>query len=178
MERIPFGCEEILMLREAMEVAEEVISDYYKITTSQWKRYRYDIRTLADLEENEITDGAFAQILRYAKPPDQRLRGSEPGDYFKICLQDHVIRQALRRDPHIRFLPLSTYIITHELVHVVRFASFVQKFHTTASEQEAEEKTVHALTHRMLQGRKIQGLEDVLQAFTDLRRMEKLYAVN
>lgn len=173
MERIPFKCHEIEILRQAIEIAEEVISDFFKISTSDWKRYRYDIQTLKDLHEEEITDSAFAQILRYARGPCQRSRGSEPGDYFKICLQDHVIRRALKRDAHIRFLPLGTYIVTHELIHVVRFAKFVQHFQTTETERVAEERRVHALTHRMLKERKIEGIPEVLDVFEDFGAMEK-----
>ena len=178
MKRIPFHQDEICVLHEAMDIAEEVISDFYKISTSQWKRYRYDIRTLKDLHENEITDSAFAQILRYARSPHQKLRGSELGDFFKICLQDHIIRRALQRDAHIGFLPLSTYIVTHELIHVVRFAKFLQHFHTTESERYAEEKRVHALTYQMLKPRKIKGLSEVLSAFSTFVTLENLCAVS
>jgi hypothetical protein len=178
MERIPFHPYEIHVLQQAMEISEEVISDFYKISTSEWKRYRYDIQTLKDLQEEEITDSSFAQILRYARSPYQRSRGSEPGDFFKICLQDHVIRHALQRDPHIQFLPLSTYIVTHELIHVVRFAKFLQPFHTTESNQDAEEKRVHALTHRMLERRRIQGLSEVFVAFKDFCTLENLFVIS
>ena len=53
------------MLRQAIEIGEELISDRYRISTSEWKRYRYDIQSLKDLREEEITDLAFAQIHRY-----------------------------------------------------------------------------------------------------------------
>lgn len=171
-ERLPFRQEEIIVLREAIEISEELISDFYKISTSEWKRYRYDIQTLKDLREEEITDSAFAQIRRYARSPQHKLRGSEIGDFFKICLQDHLIRQAIRRDSHIQLLPLATYIVIHELVHVVRFAKFLQRFHATDAEREIEEKLVHALTHQVLEFRKIRGLSEVLHAFRDCRTME------
>ena len=69
MERAPFREEEVAVLRHAIEIAEELICDHYKISTSQWKRYRYDIQSLKDLGEDEITDVAFAQIRRYARCP-------------------------------------------------------------------------------------------------------------
>lgn len=172
MERSPFQQHEIDVLRQAIEISEDLISDFYKISTSEWKRYRYDIQTLRDLQEEEITDTAFAQIRRYIRCPQQKLRGSESGDFFKICLQDHLIRQAIQRDAHIRLLPLTTYIVTHELIHVVRFAKFLQRFYTTEAEREAEEIRVHSLTHQMLEPLKIQGLGDVLDAFRDCRTME------
>lgn len=172
VERAPFRPEEIAVLKQAIEIAEELVSDHFKISTSEWKRYRYDIQTLAHLSEAEITDIAFAQIRRYLRCPDQRVRGSNPGDFFKICLQDHVIRRAVNRDAVITLLPLGLYIMTHELIHVIRFARFLQSFDSSESEREAEEGRVHAQTIRLLEPCKVGGLREVLKAFKDCSTME------
>ena len=127
------------------------------------------------MQEEEITDAAFAQIRRYVRSPNQRVRGSEPGDFFKICLQDHIILKAIERDPHIRLLPLSSYIVIHELIHVIRFSRFLQRFDGTPSERDAEEGLVHALTFKVLGKFRIIGMEDVLAAFTGCRTMETFY---
>jgi hypothetical protein len=174
-ERLPFQQDEIAILRQSIDIAEELLSEHYKISTSQWKRYRYDIQSLRDLREKEITDTAFAQIHRYAQSPHERVRGSEPGDYFKICLQDHVIRGAVERDSSIHLFPLSLYIVTHELIHVIRFAKFLQRFDSTAPEQELEEGRVHALTYKLLDNCKVPGLVEVLSAFKDCRTMETFF---
>ncbi|MCE5333649.1 MAG: hypothetical protein LLG06_03575 [Desulfobacteraceae bacterium] len=172
MRRVPFETGEIGLLALAIDISEDLISDCYKISTSEWKRYRYDIQSLKDLHAEEVTDIAFAQIRRYVRLPGERTRGSEPGDFFKICIQDHVIRKAVNRDPHIELLPLTTYIVIHELIHVVRFAKFVQRFDSTSVEQEAEEMRVHALTYDLLHKSPIRGLPEVLAAFHDCRTME------
>jgi hypothetical protein len=172
MKRHPFKAQEIGILAQAIEVSEELISDFYKISTSEWKRYRYDIQSLSSLYEEEITDIAFAQIRRYLRRPGDKTRGSEPGDFFKICIQDHVIRRAVKRDSHIELFPLTAYVVIHELIHVVRFAKFVQRFDSTASEQDAEEKRVHAITYDLLQKTRMHGLPEVLSAFKDCRTME------
>ena len=171
-ERAPFEPDEIAVLRQSIDLSEELLSEHYKISTSQWKRYRYDIQSLRDLHEEEITDAAFAQIHRYLRHPHERLRGSEPGDFFKICLQDHVIRRAVQRDAIIQLFPLFLYIVTHELIHVIRFAKFLQRFDSTEPEQEAEEVRVHELTYHLLHNRKVTGLPGVLSAFRDCRTME------
>ncbi len=170
--KIPFEGDEIAILRQSIDISEELISDYYKVSTSEWKRYRYDIQSLRDLQEEEITDSAFAQIRRYLQNPHERLRGSEPGDFFKICLQDHVIRRAIERDRDIHLHPLTTYIVIHELIHVIRFAKFLQRFHVSPAEQEAEESRVHALTFLLLENCRITGLREVLGAFRNCRNME------
>jgi len=172
MKRLPFGEEEIAVLAQAIDVSEELISNFYKISTSEWKRYRYDIQSLRGLEEEEVTDDAFAQIRRYLRRPGEKTRGSEPGDFFKICIQDHVINMAVARDKEIALFPLTAYIVTHELIHVVRFAKFLHRFHSTVVEQDAEEKRVHALTHGLLQKTSIRGLPEVLAAFKGCRTME------
>jgi hypothetical protein len=177
-ERAPFQPNEIAVLRQSIDLSEELLSEYYKISTSQWKQYRYDIQSLKDLQEEEITDSAFAQIHRYLRNPHERLRGSEPGDYFKICLQDHVIRKAVQRDSIIQLFPLSLYIVTHELIHVIRFAKFLQRFDSTPPEQETEEGRVHALTYQLLHNRKFPGLPEVLSAFRDCHTMETFSGIS
>jgi hypothetical protein len=174
MQRLAFSPDDIHVLRQSIEISEELISDHFKISTSQWKRYRYDIQSLRDLVEEEITDEAFAQIRRYARGPSERSRGSEVAEYFKICIQDHMIFQALQRDPQIRLLPLSAYIVTHELIHVVRFARFLQRFQVSEREREMEECLVHTLTQELLSPRKIPGLPEVLAAFKSGGLMETL----
>ncbi len=174
MQRLAFSADEIAVLGQAIDISEELISDHFKISTSEWKRYRYDIQSLRDLSDDEITDVAFAEIRRYACCPSERLRGSEGGEYFKICLQDHIISQALKRDPQIKLMPLSTYIITHELIHVVRFARFLQRFQVSDREREAEEHLVHALTQQLLGRLKMIGLGEVLAAYRNAGLMETL----
>ena len=176
MRRVPFQTEETAVLTRAIEVSEELISDFYKISTSEWKRYRYDIQSLKDLRGEEITDIAFAQIRRYLRRPGERMRGSEPGDFFKICIQDHVIRGAVERDIHIKLFPLTTYVVIHELIHVIRFAKFLQRFDSAPAELENEEKRVHALTFELLQKLRMGGLTEVLAAFKDCRTMENFLA--
>lgn len=171
-ERIPFNTDELAVLTHAVAISEEIISDHFKFSTSDWRRHRYDIKSLKDLREEEVIDSAFAQIRRYARHPNERMRGSETGDYFKICLQDHVIRKATERDLQIGLLPLTTYIVVHELIHVVRFARFLHSFSSTPAEQDAEERRVHMLTYQLLENRKIKGLPMVLDAFSDCRPME------
>lgn len=172
MERAPFTSAEILLLRKAIEIAEEVTSNHHKISTSQWRHYRYDIQSLRDLAPEEITDLAFAQIRRYVRAPDQRPSASRHGEFFKICLQDHVIRHATERDRPILLLPLATYIMTHELIHVIRFSRFLQRFQTDSSECDREEQRVHSETHHLLKSQKIEGLERVLGAFRNCCMME------
>jgi len=43
------------------------------------------------------------------------------------------------------------YIITHELVHVIRFSQFLALFEACGEEQALEEARVHHLTQKILE---------------------------
>jgi hypothetical protein len=167
MERQCFNDQQIPLLDHAIDIAEDIVGDYFKISTSQWRHYRYDIRSLKDLSPEEITDTAYAQILRYAQHPKERLRGSFRGEYFKVCLQDHVILRTLNTHRNLLFVPFLVYIVTHELIHIVRFARFLQSFIAKETEQIEEEQRVHGLTRELLKKRKISGMESILRFFSD-----------
>jgi hypothetical protein len=167
-----FSPEEIGVVSEAVEIAEEVTADYFKLSTSQWKQLRYDIQTLVDLNADEIMEAAFAQITRYSRHPVGTLEPTRQYDHFKICLQDHSIVAAVERDETVRLLPLTIYVVTHELVHVVRFCKFLQRFDADFLERQREEVRVHEITHRALRDLNVPHLDHVLQAYRGYRLME------
>jgi hypothetical protein len=76
-----FNSEQIRVVSQAVEIAEDVTANYFKISTAQWKHVRYDIRTLAELRADGITDSAFAQITRYSRKPDHTFSGGRHYDY-------------------------------------------------------------------------------------------------
>ena len=169
-----FNPEQIQLVSQAVEIAEDVTANYFKISTAQWKHVRYDIQTLADLREDEITASAFAQITRYSSKPDQILSGGRHDDYFKICLQDHNIIAAVERDELLQLFPLGVYVATHELVHVVRFCKFLQRFDAEPAERQREEMRVHEITHKALGTLRLSHLDYVLEAYRNYQFMEQL----
>lgn len=168
-----FNDEQLQVLAHAVEIAEDVTSNYYKISFNEWKRHRYDIKTLAHLKKDEITYEAFAQITRYAWNPSQKFRGGQQFDYYKICLQDHMILDALARESELKLLPLAAYIVTHELIHVVRFSKFLQNFQASPAEQTKEEALVHTTTLEMFRKVKLPNLNYVLNSYHASCQMEK-----
>ena len=173
-----FSPVQIQVVSQAVEIAEDVTANYFKISTAEWKHVRYDIRTLAELRAEEITDSAFAQITRYSRHrADRTVRGKRHYDYFKICLQDHNIIAAVERDEPLELLPLAMYVVSHELVHVVRFCKFLQRFDAEAEEREREEMRVHEITQKMLSSLGISRLDYVLQAYLNYQFMEKFLTV-
>jgi len=169
-----FDPSEMAVVAQTVEIAEDVTANYFKISTSQWRHVRYDIGTLATLTAEEITDGAFAQITRYGRFPEPRLREARPYDFFKICLQDHNIIAALVRDENLRLVPLMVYVATHELVHVVRFCKFLQRFDAEPEERLREEITVHEITQKALENVGLAHMGYVVQGYRSLGSMEVL----
>ena len=45
-----FKPDQVSIVTHAVGMAEELVSNHYKITTSEWLRPKYDVRTLAELE--------------------------------------------------------------------------------------------------------------------------------
>ena len=153
----------------AVLLAEELVSNHYKMSSSQWLGPRYDVKTLVELSPEEIIEGPFAQIIRYRGRRKNTSLGSSTYDFYKICLQDHTVLTTLEARTELNLFAFSLYIITHELIHIVRFGKFLQGFEATASERLAEETRVHERTHRILQPLRVEGLPEVLEFFRNWR---------
>lgn len=164
-----FGQDDIAIVNSAAAMAEELVSNHYKMSASQWLKRRYDIRTLVDLDPGEIIDGPFAQIIRYEGHHQNRSLGSSAYDFYKICLQDHTILAALSQFGQLQLFPFILYIVTHELIHIVRFTKFLQQFDAAPEDRLAEEKRVHATTHQVLARIKVSGLAEVLAFYGEWR---------
>ncbi len=160
-----FDKSQLVIVNQAATMAEELVSNYYKISPSQWKSPKYDIKTLKDLTPEEIIDGPFAQIIRYQGSPRGSALGSGRYDFYKVCLQDHTILQTLTTNPNLKLLPFCLYIIVHELIHIVRFSRFLQNFEATRIEKLQEERRVHGHTRAILNNVKMNGLYQVLAFF-------------
>jgi hypothetical protein len=160
-----FNHHQLQTINQAAAMAEELVSNHYKLAASEWLGRKYDIKTQSDLSPNEIIEGPFAQIIRYkGQRPDSALT-SCTYDFYKICLQDHAILSVLQQAPQIQLLPFSLYIITHELIHIVRFTKFLQSFVASQDERQVEEARVHQRTHDILENVQVPGLPDVLKYY-------------
>jgi hypothetical protein len=160
-----FDTNQIDIVNNAAAMAEELVSTYYKMSDSQWLQAMYDVKTLADLSPDEIVHGPFAQIIRYEGKKSGESLGSSSYDFYKICIQDHAILSALSRLSHVRLFPFTLYILTHELIHIVRFSNFLQNFLATPQEKMSEEIRVHETTHEILKNVSIAGLSGVLDFY-------------
>ena len=73
----------------------------------------YDIKTLAEFDNEEPKNGVFAQLLRI----DPERTTFAPHRY-RVCLQDTEILNFVQRNAEIDMLSFITFIMTHELLHI------------------------------------------------------------
>ncbi len=164
-----FSDNHLVTVNESVAMAEELVSEYYKMSASEWLRPKYDVKTRVDLSPDEVVPGPFAQVIRYEGRLENASLGSSSYDFYKICLQDHEILAALDQNKKLVLLPFLLYIVTHELIHIVRFRKFIQIFNAKPEERMREEAKVHELTHDILHPVSISGIDEVLHFYVKWR---------
>jgi len=161
-----FSTEDLARLNRVSRQAEELTGDYFQLISFGPRRYLYDVATAPQLAPGEVAADAFAQLCRYvATSPSPGDRG-RPGRYYRICLQDDNILAALgRADVQFNLDTLLCYILTHELIHIVRFERFQHPFLTDPHGREAEEQRVHSLTYDILSSLEEPGMAALLDYY-------------
>ena len=144
-----FGPSESRILLRAVRTAEDLTGRFYCIPGREWPRYPYELRTRSHGPGPAAP--AFADVVRLvARRP--RAPASGPAEMWRIRLRDDAILSAVReRDDGIDLFPLLLYVLTHELVHVVRFGSRTARFHASLDARKVEEARVHGITERILE---------------------------
>ncbi len=167
-----FQGENISTMSEALGIAEESTGDFYKFSLGQWKRHRYDVKTLPGLGTDEVRPHAFALLKKGTSVISDFESKSKERDCYFICLQDHQILEALSKDKNLLLLPLLIYVFVHELVHIVRFCNFSQRFDVSDKRREKEEKVVHSTTFEILKGLPLPRMDYVLHSYQNHRMCE------
>lgn len=152
-----FGRTELKAVRRARAEAEALVGEFYVLAPREWERMTYEVRTLNELAPEEISDQAFAQVLCY---DFTRRIGStivDRRDLYRICLQDHRILQALSgsrpaapKSDNLALEPFLLYLLTHELIHVVRFTQRLQRLDLAPALRPQEEMNVEQTTRHIL----------------------------
>ncbi|MBW2137777.1 MAG: hypothetical protein JRH06_09485 [Deltaproteobacteria bacterium] len=165
----PFAKEKVLTISEALDIAEDLTGDYYKFSLGQWKRHRYDVRTGFPLRHRVVRPNVFALLSKYSRKEDRLELPARKRDFYLICLQDRQILRAVRRDENLDLLALLVYIFTHELVHIVRFCGFYQRFDVKGPGKEKEERIVHKTTFDILKDVPLPNMGYILDSYSDHR---------
>jgi hypothetical protein len=176
MTYLSFQDESLAAVGEALEIAEDKTGDFYKFSIDQWKKHRYDVKTLESLADNEISSYGFALLNKYSRVGNLLESKMNDSDFYLICLQDHHIIDALRRDKNLKLLSLLVYIFTHELVHIVRFCNFFQRFEVSGMGKEREERLVHEITYKILQRICLPSMDYILESYSRHRLGEPVFS--
>jgi len=162
-----FNKNQLGVIGDALDIAEDMTSNYFKLSVLHWKKNRFDIRTLSSLFGEEIKDNVFALLKKYSSDSRTEIEpANKQREFYLIYLQDHHILQALQRDSNIELLPLLAYILTHELVHIVRFCKFQVRFDTQeANNRIEEEKIVNQTTYKILKQLSLPNLSYILGSY-------------
>jgi hypothetical protein len=155
------------ILKEAAVIAEEVTADFFKLSLSHWRRARYDILTREGLRAEEISPHALALVAKYHGRPQESWLRSASFDFYRVCLQDHNILKALDSGADLTLFPLLLYVVTHELVHIVRFSQYLALFEAPEAEKHREEHRVHHVTQKILAPLQRFDLAPVMRYYED-----------
>lgn len=111
---------------------------------------RYDVMTQCFSKEHTPADGVFAQLFRIDEDADH---------HYRVFLRDDEILGFIRTHEGIDLLSFITFLMTHELLHIHRFATGKADFFGSSLE---EELLVDALTRVFLAKNPVIGLKKVL----------------
>ncbi len=137
------------MVRRARERAASLVSDYYRVAPREWQQMPYEVKTLRALDSSEISDHALAQTLCYEYRREAGPFVLAEGDLYRICLQDNRILDVACA-ARVKLEALLTYVLTHELVHVVRFGQRLQRVDLPFEFRPTEEQRVEQTTRMIL----------------------------
>jgi hypothetical protein len=147
---------------KALAEAEERTTDYYCIPPFRWEQLRYDLLTREDHGWEPMPDPMLARV-RLLERRDPR----KSFDFYRIELNDPNILSAAQRENLLlsaRLYPFLVYILTHEMVHLVRWSTILDGTHTgDKAGYEEEESRVQDVARRILSG--YSSLLPVLEKF-------------
>ena len=161
-----FNKNQLSTLGDAIDIAEDMTSNYFNLSLTQWKRHPFDVRTLSNFLDVNIKNNAFAILKKHVQENNNGKGYYKGRESFVIYLQDKQILKAIRRDRELRLLPLLSYIIIHELVHIVRFCNFQARFDLQGEKSIVEEeKIVHQTTREILKDLSLPHLPYILGSY-------------
>lgn len=126
-------------LENIIHLCELNLIEKFKLSEREINRLIYDIYIF---KGNKFFKDKFATILKGELLHDLPSRRK---DFYFICLNKNKIFN--RKNPFLKELLL--YILTHELIHLVRFIRYESNFYLKYKWEE--EKTVHYLTKKTLE---------------------------
>ncbi len=146
-----FTPSDMIVISRAAILAEKLTQQYFELSADHWVRDPYGIFTRKETGAVACSDDAFAQVVKYRqRRPGRTGRANE--DAYAILLQDPNILRVLLRSSLHDLWTLGLFVLTHELIHIVRFREFGVDFFATQERRNEEEKLVHGFAKDILAG--------------------------
>jgi hypothetical protein len=143
-----FDSSDRLQVSRAAARAEELTRNFYRIPGRERPRFPYDVATLAD--DPGPRRRVFADVVRVVRPASPET-GRDRREIYRIRLRDDQLLAATDSREDVGLFPLLLYVVTHELVHVVRFESGLAVFDDADHRARGrEEVRVHSITQKVL----------------------------
>ncbi|MDA8408446.1 MAG: hypothetical protein M0T73_16515 [Deltaproteobacteria bacterium] len=141
------------IVERAARLAEGLVLRYFNLASDDWVKNPYCLLTWKEASGCLRDTNVFAQTVRLGPrkrgKPQQSVHNP---NHYGILLQDPAILRALLRPQRHDLWTLGLFVLTHELVHIVRFRKFAVDFCGAQHEREKEEELVHEITKEMLGG--------------------------
>ena len=148
-EVLKFSAPQRTLVFEALNEAEERTTGYYCIPPFRWEQLHYDLLTREDHGWEPLPDPMLARVRHL-----RRTGIRSPFDFYRIELNDHGILTAAERENLLHcsgLYPFLVYILTHEMVHLVRLSTILsERTGAMIPCNETEEHRVQDISRRIL----------------------------
>jgi len=145
---VRFGTAEFEVLSDVQPIAEELVGEQFHVTSFGPQHRCYEVVTLSTGPDECREPSALATLCRYDREERAIGGGLHVARFYRICLQDDNLLGRVADGLDLRALLL--YVLTHELIHIVRFESYQIHFGAPGLAREQEERVVHGLTVEVL----------------------------
>jgi hypothetical protein len=160
---VQFSREQRRMAIRALGEAEDHTSSYYCIPPHRWQQFRYDLLTRQDTEWEPLPEVVLARVQCIAKVHP---RQSQAFDFYRIQLNDpSILSAAVRENLGKSLYHFLVYILTHEMVHLVRLTSILGHEKDIAPSLDSEETRVQKISRQILSHRGFEVFQPILDKF-------------
>ena len=139
------------VIRRAALMAEVLTQRYFDLGEDAWRRNPYNILTRREVGRTLCVEDAFANVVRFEYPKENVHKRVHTVDYG-IVLHDPNILLALLRSSRPDLWTLGLFVLTHELIHIVRFREHAVDFFSPVPDRNEEESLVQSMTFEILSG--------------------------
>ncbi len=162
-EEVFFNASQRRLVINALSEAEDRTLLYYCIPPRHWQHLRYDLITGSDSGWTPLPEVALAKVQRIEQINARR---RNPMEFFRIQLNDPSILGAVRRDRLEPILyPFLVYILTHEMVHLVRLSTILNEAEQLPYSAELEEVRVERISRQILRRAGSDSFKPVIDRF-------------